>query len=691
MKKLILSIFSITLLSMLSAQYFYIPYAGAGQNPKGLNKDVEYPVGGGISAGWTNLVSGNQVSPKWSNRTKLPFTFNFNGTNYDSFYVSSSGVLTFSSTVGTAPAYANTALPDATIPDNSACIRGILTAGNNSNYAYIVSKTFGSPGSRQFYVTFSAYNELNLGSAAYLWVSIMLEEGSNNIYFIDQRKYPTTATKLTIGLQINSTTAYSVAGSPNVNLAATSGADEKDNSYYRFAPGSAVPTVNAEGFSNIIPNYLALTKLPFNVGGNFMNVGSSTITSCDINYSINNGPVVTAPATVNIAKGGRANVSSSEVWNPTTSGIYKVTVWLSNINGNADEEGSNDSITKMVNVVDDYVVRMPFHEVFTSSTCGPCYYGNKNTDENIFPLYTDQFTVIKYQMSWPGTGDPYTTTEGNTRRSLYGVTSIPNMQVDGGWNGNASNYTTALFDQFKANPAFIKIEATHVINFKKVTVDLKVTPLADYNNPNIKVFVAICEKVTYNNVKSNGETEFYHVLKKFLPDANGTALGNVTKNNTKTFPTMTWNLPGNYRLPQDGQTNNIVKLATENTIENLQNCEVVVFIQDLTTKEVYQSANSVGTVLSIDDVNNTSNGGISVYPNPSTSGSANLSFSLNSTEGVKINIYNTLGQIVKTIDASELVIGMNNINFSTEGFSTGIYTVKIEGNGFSATEKFVVE
>ena len=116
---------------------------------------------------------------------------------------------------------------------------------------------------------------------------------------------------------------------------------------------------------------------------------------------------------------------------------------------------------------------MALHEVFTSSTCGPCVAGNRNTDENIFPKYDpSQYAVIKYQMSWPGTGDPYTTAEGNVRRSLYAVNSIPNMQVDGGWNGNASSYTTALFDQFTGKPAYIKIESTHTINFKKVTVDV---------------------------------------------------------------------------------------------------------------------------------------------------------------------------------------------------------------------------
>ena len=690
MKKALLILLSVMGLSTVSAQYYYIPYTNAGKNPGGLNTDAEYPVGGGISPGWTTLLAGNQTSPAWSSQTTLPFTFKFNGNDYTKFYVSSSGVLTFSSTVGTAPAYANTNLPDASIPDNSACIRGILSAGANSAYANIVTKTFGTTGSRQFWITFSAYNEANLGSSAYLWVSIVLEEGSNAIYFVDQRKAPATATKLTMGVQVNSSTYAVVAGSPNVNLTATSSATVSDNSYYKFLPGTQ-PSFNTEAFANTVPDFLALTKAPFTISGKFKNIGSSSITSCDINYSINNGTPVTSSATVSIANNAVATVSSNSTWNPGVIGTYSLKVWLSNLDGNNDGQPSNDTISKTVTVLEDFVQRVPLHEVFTSSTCGPCNPGNVNIDNNIFPKYaSEEYAVIKYQMSWPGTGDPYTTAEGNTRRTLYGVNSIPNMQVDGGWNSNAGNYTVSLMDQFKSKPSYIKIEATHTINFKKVVMDVKITPLADYNNANMKLFVAILEKKTTKNVKSNGETEFHHVLKKMMPDASGTAIGALTKNTPKTFPTMTWIVPGNVRLPIDGQAANIINLATENSIEELQDCEVVVFVQDLSTKEVYQAANSVGTVLSVDD-KNVEASGISVFPNPSKGELTQVAFNLSAANQVTVSVFNALGKLVETINTTDLEAGKHVLSFNTADYNSGIYTVKVQGNGFSAAEKFIVE
>ncbi|HEY1045838.1 MAG TPA: T9SS type A sorting domain-containing protein, partial [Bacteroidia bacterium] len=462
-----------------------------------------------------------------------------------------------------------------------------------------------------------------------------------------------------------------------------------DNRYWVLTPDPQ-PAFDVHGLKSGIPDYHAITKGSVTVKGTFKNIGTTTLTSCDVNYSIDGGATVTAPATINLASNGETVISSPTVWTPTVAATYSVAMWLSNLNGNTDEDLNNDVATKSIQVSDDYVVRMPLHEVFTSSTCGPCVAGNKNTDENIFPNYPGQFTVIKYQMSWPSTGDPYYTTEGNVRRGLYGVNSIPNMQVDGGWNLNAGSYTTTLFDQFKSKPAFIKIDATHTINFKKVSVNVKLTPLADYNNANMKVFVVVLEKKTTKNVKTNGETEFFHVMKKMLPDANGTALGNVTKNVEKTFTTMNYNIPGNYRLPADAQAANTINLNTENSIEELNDCEVVVFVQDIVTKEVFQSANSVGTILSIDDVNGGDNS-MSIYPNPSNTGSTNVSFQLNNPEGVTVKVYNTMGQLVYEVPVSEITAGANNLTIDSSNFASGIYTVKIEGNGFSAAQKFIVQ
>ncbi|MES2616649.1 MAG: T9SS type A sorting domain-containing protein [Bacteroidota bacterium] len=701
MKKILLLLTCVLAINFTYGQYHYIPYTNIGKNPNSLNTDGENPAA--LLTGWSSIWAGPASSSvAYSANQSIPFSFDFNGSAVTSFKACNAGFITFNTASSKKPSsFGSLTLPNNNIPSSSVCVLGVKPITNATYQSQIVTKTFGTAPNRQFWIQYNFFSEANITSGWTYW-SIVLEETTNYIYIVDMKTLCVTTSgtictsnvKMSAGVQVDSVSAFTVANSPNlgaVNITQNL-FDATDNSYYKFKPGAKL-TNNAEGFASTLPDYMAMTQAPFSLSGVFKNVGSATISSCDINYSVDNGAVVTASAgTISINPNGTAKVTHPTTWAGGSIGNHKITMWLSNINGNPDDEGIDDSITKIVNVVEDFVVRKPLHEVFTSSTCGPCRPGNINLDENILPQYpADDNTVIKYQMYFPGSGDPYYTNECQTRATLYGVNAIPNMQVDGGWNGNANSYSTTLYNQFKSKPSFIKIDASHIINFKRVEVNVTVTPLMNFNNTNLRVFVAVLEKKTTKNVKTNGETEFTHVMKKMLPNANGTVLGTVTKNVDKVFPQMTYNVPGDYRLPPSGQSS-IINVNTENSIEELTDCEVVVFVQDIVTKEIYQSTWSSGTVLAVDDIANSGKASISVFPSPSTGGETTVKFSLNNNPSdVKINVYNTLGQVVETINSSELVAGSNTISFNTENYAKGVYTIKIEGANFSATEKFIIQ
>lgn len=697
-KKLLLPVLML-LSTFVFGQFYYVPSANAGKNPRDLNKDVENPAtaqGGPISLGWKSIWAGpSNATVAYSTTQTLPFAFMFNDSSFTTFKASNCGIVTFDVASTTKPANFNVlTLPSNKVPSNSICISGVKPINNTSFQSNIITKTFGTAPNRQFWIQYSFFTDPNLQTGWTYW-GIVLEETTNKIHIVDMKTLCVTSAgqlcnsnvKLSVGVQTDSTTATTVAGSPalgglntTVNLFS-----ELDNSFYTFIKGTQ-PVNDVEGISSKVADFLPLVQAPFTLNAEFKNVGSAKITSADINYSINNGPIVTAAlSSISLNKFVVATYAHPTKWTPASAAIYKVCMWLSNINGVADEVGANDSVIKSVNVLENFEPRIPLHEVFTSSTCGPCRPGNINLDQTVFPQIPGKYTVVKYQMSWPGTGDPYTTAEGNVRRGLYNVTSIPNMQVDGGWNGNAGNYNMTLFNQFQAKPSFIKINSTHVIDFKKVTVNVKITPLADYNNPNLRLFVVLTEKRTTKNIKSNGETEFFNVMKKMMPNASGTVLGAVTKNVEKTFSTMTYIVPGNYRLSLDGQAANNINLATENNIESLMNCEVVVFIQDIVTKEVYQSSNSTGTVLGLDELD--ANSSLSIYPNPSNQGFINVEMVGNNLNNASVNVYNAIGQVVYT----SLENATDAFSINTQSFAKGIYILKVENNGVVSTKQFIVE
>jgi len=699
MKKILLLPVLFLLSSFLFGQYYYVPNQNAGKNPNNLNKDGENPAtanGGPIANGWKSIWSGaSSASVAYSSNQTLPFTFNFNGTDFTTIKASNCGIVTFDISSTNMPANFNVlTLPSNNVPNNSICISGVRPINNTTYQSQIITKTFGTAPNRQFWIQYNFFTDPNIQNGWTYW-GIVLEETTNKIHIVDMKTLCATAAnqicnsnvKLSAGVQIDNTTATSVAGSPALGglNTAVNLFTELDNSFYTFNMG-VQPTNDVEGISSKVADFLPLVQAPFNLNAEFKNIGSAKITSAAINYKINNGTIVTtALPSIDLAKFATATYSHPTKWTPASAGVYKVCMWLSNINGAVDEVGANDSVIKSVNVLENFEPRIPLHEVFTSSTCGPCRPGNVNLDETVFPQIPGKYTVLKYQMSWPGTGDPYTTAEGNVRRTLYNVNSIPNMQVDGGWNSNAGSYNTTLFNQFQGKPSFIKINSTHVIDFKKVTVNVKITPLADYNNPNLRLFVVLTEKRTTKNVKSNGETEFFNVVKKMMPNANGTLLGAVTKNVEKTFSTLTYTVPGIYRLSTNGQTANIINLATENNIESLMNCEVVVFIQDIVTKEVYQSSNSTGTVLSLDELD--ANSSLSIYPNPSNQGFINVEMVGNNLNNAAVNVYNAIGQVVYT----SLENATDAFSINTQSFAKGIYILKVEANGVVSTKQFIVE
>ncbi|MFN3950764.1 MAG: T9SS type A sorting domain-containing protein [Thermaurantimonas sp.] len=590
--------------SALPAQYYYIISLSKG-NPGNLNTDLEYPVGGGLTTGWTVIHDGNAPSaPQWSSVRSIPFTFYFNGSAVTHYKVSTSGILTFDTSAISVPAYGRLSLPNAGVPDKSVCITGISSLEANDK---IVTKTFGTAPNRQHWIFFSSYSNTTVNCWTY-W-SIVLEESTNRIHIVDQRNVCANS-QFSLGIQINSTTAVMVAPSPNLSSKATTNPAPDDNEYYTFIQGTQ-PQLDAAGASIINPDIMALTQAPFTLSASFANFGSATITSATINYQINSSAIVSAPlSNLNFSSMSIATFNHPTPWNPGSSANYTVKMWLSAINGQPDQNNSNDTITKVINVVPALVQRRPLMEVFSSSTCPPCAPANASFHSLMNQQPPGNFTVLKYQMSWPGTGDPYYTPEAGDRRTFYGVNSVPNMQIDGGWNQHAGQATQAIIDQFRAVPSFVNITASSSLSGQTVNAQISVTPVANISG-NIRLIAAIKETQTTQNVKTNGETIFYDVFKKFLtPTSAGQVITNLNAGTTQNF-NFSYTFNGSYILPPNATQP--VNHATNHTVENFQNLRVVVWLQDMTTKQILQSTQASHSTIGLSEYSASS---ITLYPNP---------------------------------------------------------------------------
>jgi hypothetical protein len=694
MKKLLLIAGLFCGVQYSNAQYFNIPFANAGQNPGGVNPDGENPYPSTSNVGWNAIWNGDATAtPDYLAEQTIPFAFKFNGASVTKYTPSNFGTISFDAgTPSVKPAaFSNLSLPNANIPDNSVCALGVkpmsVVSGTTTYKSAVMTKTYGTAPNRQHWIWFNFFSEANINSGWTYW-GIVLEESSNNIYIVDMKTLCVTSAgalcsnnvKMSLGVQVNSTSAYNVAGSPNVGALQTTQNifTSADNSYYQFIQGSQ-PSKDLKGVKVVMAPYQMTTSGPITCTAKFMNYGSATVTSCDLNYSIDGGAVVTAPvSSVNIASLATADLSHATKWTPTSVGKFTIKIWASNINGNADENLTNDTAVMQINVVDKFAPRKMLNEIFTSSTCGPCKAGNAN----YLTVTTGktQHSTIKYQVNWPGTGDPYCTQEVRDRVSYYAINSVPRMECDGGWDGNAASFTSALYDQFSSKPSFLEITGNVSLTWKnKVTADITLNPLADFASSNLKLHAVITEGTTFWNKKSNGETQFEDVMKKMITTSAGSALSPLTKD-APVNKSVNFAFAGNYRLPLDGSVAQHINHATENSVETWNDLAVVVFVQDATTKEVLQSETFPIALTSVETLEQ----GIQLYPNPAND-MFNLKVASLTSEKASITVSNLKGQVVYQ---GSLVDGKAQIN--VENMSEGMYVVNINSGSRNLNTKLVV-
>ncbi|GBL36305.1 hypothetical protein EMGBS15_19000 [Filimonas sp.] len=414
MKKIFL-LLGLTIGSFLTqAQYWQLPNISIGQNPGGLNTDIEEPIGG--VTGWTSIQA-TSATPVWSATQTLPFPFQFNGAAVTQYKVSTSGVLTFDVTTGlAAPSVTNAALPNAAIPDKSICAWGVTCTGANDN---IATKTFGTAPNRQLWIQFSSASYPTNANIFTYW-AFVLDETTNKIHIVDQRTAASsgaTVLSITAGIQITASSAISVAGSPALasTTTATAGDDTYiDNTYYTFTPGTQ-PAFDMSVTG--ITNQQFVPAGNNSITGTIRNYGTTTITSFALNYKIDAGSTVTSTiSSVNIPTGSSYTFTHPTQWNATI-GTHTVDVWATNLNGsNVDTDPSNDHKIKSISVLSENVQRIPLFEVFTSSTCPPCNPGNTNYHSIVDTKPAGDFVTIKYQQDFPGTGDPYCTSRGRKQK-----------------------------------------------------------------------------------------------------------------------------------------------------------------------------------------------------------------------------------------------------------------------------------
>ena len=299
------------------------------------------------------------------------------------------------------------------------------------------------------------------------------------------------------------------------------------------------------------------------IGMKVFNYGATPVTSLRASYEVDGMETVTEDFTVNIASLATATVTF-ETPAQLIPGSYNMILRIEQVNGTNDDVADNNVAAHSVSVAIASAGRFPMIEHFSSSTCGPCV--SVNTAMLSFcNNNAGRFTYTKYQMNWPGNGDPYYTEEGGVRRDFYGVNAVPQCFLDGEDQGYAA-VTQNVFDQHAVNPAFMDIRGFFTVDGNTVNVDIDIMPYVDAT---ARIYATVNEKETHNNVGSNGETSFHHIFMKMLTSPTGDET-NFTATELQHL-SFSQNMTGTH-------------------VEEMDDLEVSIWVQDYASHEVLNSS-----------------------------------------------------------------------------------------------------
>lgn len=388
-------------------------------------------------------------------------------------------------------------------------------------------------------------------------------------------------------------------------------------------------------------NY-AVANSDVEISGIVKNLGSNPVTSFEGEYHVNGELVESFEINdVNIAAFGNYPFTASTTANFDNVEIYNVELIITTVNGIVDGSPENNIQSQQISIASEIVDRKPMFETFTSSTCVPCVEGNIMID-GVLIENPGAYSLVKYQVDWPGVGDPYYIEDNGIRVDYYSIGGVPSFLANG-----YQDYSPYDFNQYKFNlaadeEAYVGITLNHIYDGLEVSVNVEVDP--KLNIENASVHMAVVEKTTFNNTGSNGETEFHNVVMAMLPDGHGTSTSFIA---------------GEAVSFEENKT-----LITT-FIEEFDDLMLVVWIQDNFTHSILQSESyDLSINVGVDD-NPIQQ--ISLYPNP-TDGV----FTINGISDCNISIVDISGREIQNGYFEN-----DNTAIDISDFDRGVYFVKI--------------
>ena len=424
------------------------------------------------------------------------------------------------------------------------------------------------------------------------------------------------------------------------------------------------------------------------------NNGITAITSLDISW--NDGTTnYSENFSINIAPGATETINHSTQVNYGAVVEKNITVTINSVNGGADEDSSNDSLSKQFNTVSQSGTKVVFIEEATGTWCGWCPRGAVGLDY-MTSTYPD--TVVGVAVH---NADPMAVSEYDAGIGQY-ISGYPSGVVDRTY-GDVDPSQTSLqtaYDALNAEIVPVDLSAGATQSGNILTISAQANFYTTFSAANYRLGVIISEDgVTGTGDGTNVNNQDYDQVNYYSGGGNGPMGGYENYTDPVPATQMVYNHVGRAVLGgYNGQINSVPAVINDGdsvsydftytipATSDQANLHIVVVLIDSTDGSIVgASQRSVAQALSVEDVSGIDS--IKLYPNPATD-ILNIAFQAGNGD-YNITITDMLGRTVINNNYKGL-FGAQNIELPVSQLNAGHYIMNINDGNASYSTKFVI-
>ena len=424
------------------------------------------------------------------------------------------------------------------------------------------------------------------------------------------------------------------------------------------------------------------------------NNGITAITSLDISW--NDGTTnYSENFSINIAPGATETINHSTQVNYSAVVEKNITVTINSVNGGADEDSSNDSLSKQFNTVSQSGTKVVFIEEATGTWCGWCPRGAVGLDY-MTSTYPD--TVVGVAVH---NADPMAVSEYDAGIGQY-ISGYPSGVVDRTY-GDVDPSQTSLqtaYDALNAEIVPVDLSAGATQSGNILTISAQANFYTTFSAANYRLGVIISEDgVTGTGDGTNVNNQDYDQVNYYSGGGNGPMGGYENYTDPVPATQMVYNHVGRAVLGgYNGQINSVPAVINDGdsvsydftytipATSDQANLHIVVVLIDSTDGSIVgASQRSVAQALSVEDVSGIDS--IKLYPNPATD-ILNIAFQAGNGD-YNITITDMLGRTVINNNYKGL-FGAQNIELPVSQLNAGHYIMNINDGNASYSTKFVI-